>query len=142
MSLVHTKCHVLGPMLLVPLLAFAQSSTVPPQPMSLHGATAYVYKSIGGSELQLHVFTPDSPSGSVQRSAIVFFFGGGWTGGLVNHFVPQAKHLAERGMVAIVADYRVFGRYGTGPFEAMADAKSAVPPVPTIGETVGRWSLV
>lgn len=126
MSRAHTKYHVLVPMLLVPLLALAQSSSVPPQPMSLDGATAHVYKSIGGSELRLHVFTPDSPSGSVQRPAIVFFFGGGWKEGPVNHFVPQAKHLAERGMVAIVADYRVFGRYGTSPFEAMADAKSAV----------------
>ena len=56
----------------------------------------------------------------------MFFFGGGWTQGLVTQFAPQARHLAERGMVAIVADYRVFGRHHTSPFEAMADAKSAI----------------
>ena len=126
MSRLLTRCCILGALLLVPLLAFAQSSALPPQPMDLDGATAYVYKSIGGSDLRLHVFTPERPSGSVLRPAIVFFFGGGWRGGSVNQFVPQAKHLAERGMVAVVADYRVFRRYGTSPFEAMADAKSAV----------------
>ena len=56
----------------------------------------------------------------------MFFFGGGWTNGSITQFVPQATHLAQRGMVAIVADYRVFNRQGTSPFEAMADAKSAL----------------
>src|SRR5690606_36825431 len=58
--------------------------------------------------------------------AIVFFFGGAWTMGTVEQFVPQATHLAARGMVAIVADYRVFGRHGTSAFEAIADARSAI----------------
>jgi acetyl esterase len=40
--------------------------------------------------------------------------------------VPQAKHLADRDMVAVVVDYRVFGRHQTSPFEAVADAKSAI----------------
>jgi len=84
-----------------------------------------VYKSIDGTQLRLHVFSPNSP-GPNTRPAIVFFFGGGWTQGLVTQFAPQARHLAERGMVAIVADYRVFGRHHTSPFEAMADAKSAI----------------
>jgi acetyl esterase/lipase len=41
-------------------------------------------------------------------------------------FVPQAKHLASRGMVAIVADYRVAERHKTTPAESIADAKSAI----------------
>ena len=112
-------------MLLVPLLAFAQT-VVPPQSQSLSGATAYVYKSIGGGQLRLYVFTAGDSNIIAARPAIVFFFGGGWAGGSVAQFVPQALHLARRGMVAMVADYRVFGRQGTSPFEAMADAKSAV----------------
>jgi acetyl esterase/lipase len=40
--------------------------------------------------------------------------------------VPQAHHFAELGMVAILVDYRVFGRQGTSPFESIADAKSAL----------------
>ena len=72
--------------------------------------------------------------------AIVFFFGGAWTNGIVGQFVPQAKHLAERGMVAIVADYRVFSRHATTAFEAIADAKSAIRWVRVACEGVARRS--
>ena len=36
---------------------------------------------------------------------------GGWANGSVTKFARQAKHFAQRGMVAIVADCRVFGRH-------------------------------
>jgi acetyl esterase len=96
-----------------------------PQPVTIAGAAAHVYKSIDGIDLRLHVFAP-AETKVAPRAAIVFFFGGGWTGGTVQQFVPQAKHLAQRGMVAVVADYRVAGRHKTTPFAAMADAKSAI----------------
>jgi acetyl esterase/lipase len=98
---------------------------IAPQPIMIEGAAAHVYKSIDGIDLRLHVFAPPQTNGAL-RPAIVFFFGGGWTGGMVQQFVPQAKHLAQRGMVAIVADYRVARRHNTTPFAAMADAKSAI----------------
>ena len=110
----------------IPVSVSAQEASVPPQPMSIEGAVTHVYKSVGDTELLLHIFQPPDHSASMRRPAIVFFFGGGWNQGSINQFVPQAKHFADRGMVAIVADYRVFGRHGTSPFEAMADAKSAV----------------
>lgn len=127
MRTVQATGRVVLPLLFVPALALAQPTPIPvaPQPTTVEGATAHVYKSIGGSQLRLHVFSPNS-SGPHTRPAIVFFFGGGWTQGLVTQFAPQARYLAERGMVAIVADYRVFGRHQTSPFEAMADAKSAI----------------
>jgi len=56
----------------------------------------------------------------------VFFFGGGWTGGKIEQFEPQATHLAGRGMVAARADYRVKSRHGVTPKECVEDAKSAV----------------
>jgi acetyl esterase/lipase len=40
-------------------------------------------------------------------SAIVLFVGGAWLGGDVEQVVPQARYLAQRGMIAIVADYRL-----------------------------------
>lgn len=122
----HGKFRVLVPMLFVPLLTWAQTPSLPPQPLTVDGATAHVYKSIGGHQLRLHVFSPRNSSTSVRKPAIVFFFGGGWTTGTVAQFVSQATHLAQRGMVAIVADYRVFGRHGTTAFEAITDAKSAL----------------
>src|SRR5262245_234919 len=117
----HTFILALAP--LVARATTAQAPSLPPQPTSIEGATPHVYKIVGDVELRLHVFKTPRPS---PNPAIVFFFGGGWTSGTVTQFVPQAKHLAARGMVAIVADYRVFGRHGTTAFEAMADAKSAL----------------
>ena len=56
----------------------------------------------------------------------MFFFGGGWTSGTPSQFVPQSKYLAERGMVAIVADYRVSSRNKAKPIDCVSDAKACV----------------
>jgi len=112
--------------LCIPIWTLAQNTPVQPQPTAIAGATTYVYKSVDGAELRLHVFNPPKHRPTVTRPAIVFFFGGGWVRGTVEQFVPQSKHLAERGMIAIVADYRVFNRHQTSPFASMADAKSAI----------------
>lgn len=103
---------------------FAQAQ-VQPQPLTIEGAATHVYKKVGDVELRLHVFAPATLA-TAPRPAIVFFFGGGWRTGNVLQFVPQSKYLAERGMVAIVADYRVFDRHGTTPLDAIADGKSAM----------------
>jgi acetyl esterase/lipase len=71
------------------------------------------------------VFAPATRAAKPE-AAIVFFFGGGWRAGNVAQFVPQSTYLSGRGMVAVVADYRVSGRHNTTPFEAIADAKSAI----------------
>jgi len=109
-----------------PSTVAGQEAAIAPQPTSIEGAHTHVYKSIDGIDLRLHVFSPPDHLASMKRPAIVFFFGGGWTRGTVEQFVPQSQHLAERGMVAIVADYRVFARHKTTPFEAMTDARSAI----------------
>ena len=84
------------------------------------------YKKIGDVTLHLHAFEPDGHQASDKRPAIVFFFGGGWVGGSPKQFYPQSEHLAERGMVAYCAEYRVRKQHGTTPFECVADGKSAV----------------
>ena len=107
-------------------LATAQEAAVQLQPAALEGAVSRVYKSVDGMELRLHIFKPPNHAATAATPALVFFFGGAWTGGTVNQFVPQSKHFASRGMVAIVADYRVFNRHKTTAFEAIADGKSAI----------------
>jgi acetyl esterase len=108
---------------LVLLALLSQAASAPPQPSKIDGAESHVYKTAGPVELRLHVF---KARGNAAHPAIVFFFGGAWMQGDVGQFAPQAKHLAQRGMVAILADYRVRSRHGTTPFEAMADARSAI----------------
>ena len=62
-------------MLFTPLAAAAQTPSLPAQPVTLDGATSHVYKTIGGHELRLQVFSPAAPV-TVRKPAIVFFFGG------------------------------------------------------------------
>jgi len=86
----------------------------------------FTYKKTPQGELAIHVSYPKDWKASDKRPAIVFFFGGGWTGGRVAQFAPQAAYLAGRGMVAARADYRVRSRHKTSPLECVEDGKSAV----------------
>ena len=95
-------------------------------PLKLQGAIAKLYKTASDTKLFLYIFNPQDHAAGDKRPAIVFFFGGGWNGGTPTQFEPHARYLASRGMVAIVADYRVKSRQGTSPFECVADGKSAV----------------
>lgn len=96
------------------------------RPLKIDGATAEVYKTVGDVKLRVYIFTPEGHKPTDERPAAVFFFGGGWNGGTPTQFEPHARYLASRGMVAMVADYRVRSRHGTSPFECVADGKSAV----------------
>jgi acetyl esterase/lipase len=59
------------------------------------------------------MYNVPSKKGAGARPSIVFFFGGGWSGGTTERFLPQALHFSERGMTAFIADYRVKERHGT-----------------------------
>lgn len=90
-----------------------------------------VYKKTADSkgepvELSLHTFLPEGWKASDERPAIVFYFGGGWSGGSPSQFYPHCRELADLGMVAMAAEYRVKSRNGTTPFECVADGKSAI----------------
>ncbi|MGV3639288.1 MAG: alpha/beta hydrolase [Adhaeribacter sp.] len=96
-----------------------------PLPASLR-MEEVVYKKVDTTSLKLQLFYPKAAAKGKALPAIVFFFGGGWSGGSLDQFETQAHHLASRGMVAVLADYRVASRNKTTPFEAVADAKSAI----------------
>ncbi len=84
------------------------------------------YKKIDDINLNLTIHYPSDFKKNKKYPAIIFFFGGGWNGGTVKQFEPQAKYFAERGMITVLADYRVKSRHKTTPYEAAADAKSAI----------------
>lgn len=86
----------------------------------------HIYKKTPQGELSIYIHFPKDWTAEGKRPAIVFFFGGGWTGGRVEQFVGQAHYLASRGMVAARADYRVRSRHQTTPDKCVEDAKSAV----------------
>jgi acetyl esterase/lipase len=104
--------------------ALAKDGKVGP---TIKGVEHMVYKEASGSKLVLNVFYPEGhDTKKDKRPAIVFFFGGGWSGGNPAQFAPHCEYLASRGMVAMSADYRVRSRQGTPPFECVKDGKSAI----------------
>jgi len=104
-----------------------QAMTRPfPYPSDLPGARVEIYKTVGDVDLQAYIFEPSKHRQGDNSAAIVFFFGGGWRQGSPNQFQPHAAYLASRGMVAIVADYRVSARHGVKAVECVRDAKSAI----------------
>lgn len=88
--------------------------------------TEIIYKTIDNIKLPLKIYKPSDWKKTDSRAAIIFFFGGGWRGGTIDHFKPQSEYLVARGMIAITADYRVENRHGTSPFKCVEDGKSAV----------------
>jgi acetyl esterase/lipase len=94
-------------------------------PPTIESTKVETYRKVAETELKIWIFESKEKAAK-PRPAIVFFFGGGWTSGTPSQFVPQSKYLAERGMVAIVADYRVSSRNKAKPIDCVSDAKACV----------------
>ena len=94
-------------------------------PPTITGTNVETYRKIEGTELKLWIFNPATKS-EKPLPCIVFFFGGGWSSGTPAQFEPQSRHLASRGMIAIVADYRVKSRQNALPADCVSDAKACV----------------
>ncbi len=115
------------PIAVLLLLAAASSATGQRSyPPTMEGTTAEVYRTVDDVELNIYLCNPEGHSADHARPAIVFFFGGGWRSGSPQQFLPHCRYLADRGMVAAVADYRVASRHGVTANECVEDAKSAV----------------
>lgn len=93
----------------------------------LKTAREEVYKSINGIDLNVYIWGPDPQLAPVApKSVAAFFFSSGWDNGQVSQFAPHCVYFASRGMVTLAFDYRLGSKHGTGPLEAMADARSAI----------------
>ncbi|MSU50149.1 MAG: hypothetical protein EXS37_13875 [Opitutus sp.] len=89
--------------------------------------TPRVYKKIGDRELKLFIVNPAGWQATDRRPALVFFHGGGWTGGAPTQFNEQAAYLATRGLVAVQVEYRLLDRTKQEPpLVCVQDAKSAM----------------
>ena len=115
--------------LCVALPAGAQEKTAKKKagghPPVIEGTKSETYRKVGDTELKIWIFDP-AQKATKPLPAIVFFFGGGWTAGSPTQFEPQSRHLASRGMIAIVADYRVKTRQDAKPADCVSDAKACV----------------
>ena len=113
------------------------ASVLAQSPRDVKPDQSVTYKEDDKGDLKLHVFKPSDWKSSDQRPTIVFFFGGGWVGGTPSQFYPQAKHLAQRGIVAISAEYRTRRSHGVKPYECVADGRDAIRWVRTNAEQLG-----
>lgn len=103
------------------------SEQTDPQALHINGAKSFIYKTIGNIDLRLHVFSSAGRKAGVKSPAVVFFYGGGFILGDVRRFQTQATHLALRGIVTVLVDYRVKCREpSTTVMDEIADAKSAM----------------
>lgn len=104
---------------------------------ALQNGTLHTYKTIGEIDLPLYVFQTSQTKANNKRPAIVFFFGGGWSGGSPVQFEKQCEHFAKRGMVAITVEYRVSSRHAVKIDDCIEDAKSAMRWVRAHAEELG-----
>ena len=116
----------------MPALASAEdlcgppSEATDPQPLHINGAKTFVYKTIGDTELRLYVFNSADHKASYKAPAAVFFYGGGFLFGDIRRYQTQATHLALRGLVTVLVDYRAKCRHGSTMLDSVSDGKSAM----------------
>lgn len=91
----------------------------------LKDAATYVYQERPQGDVQAHLFFPAKDS-LTPRPVVVFFHGGFWDTPTPTQFVPHCLHFASRGAVAVAAETRTTSRHGTGPVEAIEDARDLI----------------
>lgn len=76
-----------------------------------------------GEQLSAHIFLPE---GKPTRSAICWFFAGGWKYGTPLQFYRECSYFASKGMVAVAFDYRISSKDDATVEDAVADCKDAI----------------
>lgn len=90
----------------------------------MSGAETMAYRK-GENAMNLFVYKPDGWKADDKRSALIYFFGGGWTKGTPLKAASMASWAAKNGMVGIAPDYRTKNRFGTSPLAAVDDGRAA-----------------
>ena len=83
-----------------------------------------LYKQTPQGPLHLNVFYPEGHP-SDQKTAIVFFFGGGWVGGSPPNFTSM-RLIWHRGAWWPSVPLRTRNEHGTPPSACVEDGKSAI----------------
>lgn len=91
----------------------------------LKGSTSYVYQTRPQGDVHAHVFAPEKRP-VFPCPVILFFHGGFWDTPMPSQFVPHCMHFVSRGCIAIAVETRTSSRHGTGPIEAIEDARDAI----------------
>lgn len=96
-------------------------------PILTSASLSPVYKKIGDSvEMHLNIYNPQNHITNPPSPVIIYFFGGAFIHGSPSQYEEHCKYFAERGIVAIAADYRVISRNKGNALNCIYDAKSAI----------------
>ncbi len=91
----------------------------------LKDAATFIYQHCPQGDVLAHLFFKEKTDGP-PRPVVVFFHGGLWDIPTPTQFVPHCLHFASRGAVAVAAETRTSSKHGTGPLEAIEDARTLI----------------
>ncbi len=86
----------------------------------------YTYNVTNKDSLKAYVFTPCADIQSENHPAIVIFHGGGWAVGEPSWTFQDGEYFAEKGMIAVSAQYRLSDQKNITPLDAMEDACNVI----------------
>ncbi|MBL8828356.1 MAG: alpha/beta hydrolase fold domain-containing protein [Planctomycetaceae bacterium] len=114
----------------------AQAAAPAPKPITdyalrtakeLQPTRKLVYKTIGETQRELHLFEPAKHQPTDRRPCYLAIHGGGWVAGTPNVMYCVADHFARQGWLGISMQYRhARADRGTTVFDSVKDARSAV----------------
>lgn len=98
----------------------------------------HVYKTVGDRALRLYATKPKDWAEGDRRPAMVFFHGGGWTGGEPGQFTQHSQYFASRGIVCFQVQYRLLDKTKKEPpITCTEDARDAMLWIRTRSEELG-----
>ncbi len=86
----------------------------------------YIYDSTKTTSLKAYIFSPVNKDLKEHHPAMVIFHGGGWSIGEPSWAYGLAGKYAEKGMVAVAAQYRLSDQKTITPIDAMEDARNVI----------------
>lgn len=131
-GLSHMKHHFLlrgaACLLMLCVVPSVPAEITPNGKSEIEGTQQYTYREVEDRALSIFVTRPAQQTDSEKTAAIVFFHGGGWTGGKPGQFTDHARYFAQRGIVCFQVQYRLLPKKKStqSPFNCIQDARAAI----------------
>ncbi len=92
----------------------------------LDKAPSFVWKRFAdGVQLRVRMFAPPGHTPDAFLPAVLFYYGGMWSLEFVEEFVSWAMHLASRGVVCLLPEYRTRARFDVMASDIIQDGLDA-----------------
>ena len=111
---------------MTPFISKFRSLASSPEQSPLRQAPSFVWKRFkDGVELRVSLFAPAGHSARAQLPAVMFYYGGMWALDYEEEFISWARHLASRGIVCFIPEYRSHARYDVTADEIVQEGLDA-----------------